>query len=379
MLATGQMVVDLMERLAPPRYAMEGDAGRIGLQVGTTNRQVKRLMVTLDLLEPVVEEAIEKEVDFIVAHHALIFRRLRKVLTDSAQGRILEKCLRHGISVYVAHTNLDVAPGGLNHWLAEALGLEKTEVLIPLGEESLKKLVVFVPHDHVDQLRDALSAAGAGHIGNYSHCTFGTPGEGTFLPLEGANPYIGQQHRLEKVPEMRLETIFPASIQSRVLSALLEAHPYEEPAFDIYPVEQPGPAYGLGCKGELPEGMSMSSFVEWVAQRLNVQGLRWVGDGSRMVKRVGVIGGDGNSFVSQAARRGIDVLVTGDLYYHTAHEALDLGLAVVDPGHHMESIMKERVATYLQQALKEQGFRTEVIHSRLSTDPFRFYVPGVST
>ncbi|MFO7263920.1 MAG: Nif3-like dinuclear metal center hexameric protein [Bacillaceae bacterium G1] len=372
MYAHGQTVIQLVEQLAPKKLAMEGDEARIGLQVGTLQKEVRRVMVALDVLEPVVDEAIAKNVDLIIAHHAVIFRPIQHVRTDLPQGRLLEKCLKHDIAVYVAHTNLDVAQGGLNDWLAEELGLQQTEVLIPLQQEKLKKIVVFIPTDHVEPVMDAMANAGAGWIGNYSHCTFQIPGTGTFMPREGTNPFIGQQGTLERVAEVRLETIVPESIQSRVIRAMLEAHPYEEVAYDVYPLEQEGTFYGLGRKGTLSEPMTLAAFAQKVKDVFGLKGLRYVGDPEKGVKTVGIIGGDGNRFIPQAATCGIDVLVTGDVYYHTAHEAMAAGLALVDPGHHVEQVMKRRLAAYLSEALAEKQWKTEVIVSEVNTDPFSF-------
>lgn len=372
MYAHGQTVIHLVEKLAPKGAAMEGDEQRIGLQVGTLQKEVRRVLVALDVLEPVVDEAIAKQADLIIAHHAVIFRPLRHLRTDLPQGRLLEKCLKHDIAVYVAHTNLDVASGGLNDWLAEELGLEQTEVLIPLRRERLKKIAVFIPTDHVDAVMNAMAEAGAGWIGNYSHCTFQVAGTGTFMPREGTNPFIGRQGNLERVAEVRLETIVPESIQSRVIRAMIDAHPYEEVAYDVYPLEQEGAVYGLGRKGVLPEPMPLSAFARRVKETFGLSGLRYVGPPERMVQKVGVIGGDGNSFIPQAAAKGIDVLVTGDVYYHTAHEAMALGLALVDPGHHVEQVMKRRLAAYLAEALAKDYPGTEVLASETNTDPFSF-------
>ena len=202
----GYEVIQLFESFAPKSLAMEGD--KIGLQVGTLNKPIRKVMVTLDVLEEVIDEAISRQIDLIIAHHPPIFRPLKHIITDQMPGRIFEKCIKHDIAVYAAHTNLDVAVGGVNDLLAEALGLRETEVLVPTTNVKLKKLVAFVPTGHAERVRDAICQAGAGHIGQYSHCTFNSQGKGTFLPLEGTNPFIGQQGKLEEVEEVRIETIF---------------------------------------------------------------------------------------------------------------------------------------------------------------------------
>ena len=231
----GHEIIQLFEAFSPKKYAEAGDP--IGLQIGKLNKPVQNVMIALDVLEEVVDEAIEKEVDLIIAHHPPIFRPLKKLVTDQPQGRMLEKLIKHDIAVYAAHTNLDVAPGGVNDLLADALELQNTKVLVPTFQEALKKLAVFVPAANAEALRKVLAEAGAGAIGEYTHCSFSTNGEGRFLPGEKTHPYIGQPGIVETVNEVKIETIFPESLEKKVLTAMLKAHPYEEVAFDIFPLE----------------------------------------------------------------------------------------------------------------------------------------------
>ncbi|RXT14852.1 Nif3-like dinuclear metal center hexameric protein [Ammoniphilus sp. CFH 90114] len=370
MFANGQTIIQMFEQFAPKHLAMEGD--KIGLQVGTANKEVKKVLVTLDVLEEVVDEAIEKGVDLIIAHHAVIFRPLKNLRTDLPAGRLYEKLIKHDIAVYIAHTNLDVAEGGINDLMANALGLTQTEPLDILHTEQLKKIVVFVPQTHHEKVLQAMAEAGAGWIGNYSHCTFNVEGTGTFLPREGANPHIGTPGSLERVQEVRVETIVPAQLQNRVVKAMVKAHPYEEVAFDIYPLEQSGQSFGLGRMGRLEKSVTLQELAQTVKQAFGVTGVRVVGDLTREIKKVAVLGGDGNSYVSKAAFKGADVLVTGDIYYHTAHDALASGLCLIDPGHNVEKIMKEAVRELLVKKLVGGNFDTEVISSQINTDPFRF-------
>jgi dinuclear metal center YbgI/SA1388 family protein len=370
MFASGQRIIQYFEAFAPKHLAMEGD--KIGLQVGTLQKEVKKVMVTLDILEEVVDEAIAEGVDLIIAHHAVIFRPLKNLRTDLPAGRLYEKLIKHDIAVYIAHTNLDVAEGGINDLMAEALGLENVDILEKWHEQKLKKIVVYVPASHVDGVRDAMARAGAGWIGHYSHCSFGVKGTGTFLPREGTDPYIGEQGKLEQVEEIRMETIMPEEIQARVLKAMTGAHPYEEVAYDIYPVEQAGTTWGIGRIGTLPSPLTLEEFAGRVKEAFGVEGVRVVGLLDRQVRKIAVLGGDGNSFVSKAMFRGADVLVTGDIYYHTAHDAMAGGLSLVDPGHNVEKIMKEAVQNVLEQRIKEEKLDTEIIVSKVNTEPFKF-------
>lgn len=231
---------------------------------------------------------------------------------------------------------------------------------------------MFVPVTHVDAVRTALGDAGAGHIGNYSHCTFNSEGTGTFIPQEGTTPYIGEVGRLERVEEVRIETIIPASLQRRVVKAMLAAHPYEEVAYDVYPLDNKGETLGLGKIGYLQEEMSLQQFAEHVKHSLDVKGARVVGALDDKVRKVAVLGGDGNKYINQAKMKGADVYVTGDMYYHVAHDAMMLGLNIVDPGHNVEKVMKQGVQKQLQQKANEKKFAVQIHASRLHTDPFTF-------
>jgi dinuclear metal center YbgI/SA1388 family protein len=366
----GYEVIQIFENFSPKHLAVEGD--RIGLQIGSLNKPIKNLMIALDVLEEVIDEAIEKKVDLIIAHHPPLFRPLKQLITDEPQGKMIEKCLKHDIAVYAAHTNLDITNGGVNDMLAEALQLEDLDILAPTYQEPLKKLVVFVPEDHADKVRQAIGDAGAGFIGNYSHCTFNSNGTGTFMPNEQANPFIGQSGNLEFVNEVRIETIFPSSIQKRVISSMLKSHPYEEVAYDIYPLENEGKSWGLGRIGYLPKEMTLAEFAEHVKNVLEVKGIRVVGNLDEKVKKVAVLGGDGNKYVSHAIFKGADVFVTGDVYYHVAHDAMMQGLNIIDAGHNIEKVMKKGVANILKQRFADKKFTVNVFPSEVNTDPFIF-------
>jgi dinuclear metal center YbgI/SA1388 family protein len=329
-------------------------------------------MITLDVVESVIDEAIEKKVDLIIAHHPPIFRPIKKLSTDSTYGRMLEKCIKHDIAVYAAHTNLDVANGGVNDLLADALELTNLEVLIPTYEDKLKKLVVFVPTSHEKAIKDALGDAGAGHIGHYSHCSFSTNGEGSFLPLDDSDPFIGKKGELEFVNEARIETIFPESLQRKVVQALIKAHPYEEVAYDIYPLDEAGTYLGLGRIGRLKEEITLQEFAEHVKKSLSIERVRMVGDPSSKVQKIAVLGGDGNKYIQQAKFQGADVYVTGDLYFHVAHDAMMLDLNVIDPGHHVEKVMIKGVSSRLGEMCAGKNFDVNVFGSEVDTNPFKF-------
>ncbi|MBP3039659.1 Nif3-like dinuclear metal center hexameric protein [Bacillaceae bacterium Marseille-Q3522] len=366
----GYQIIEMFESFSAKKLAVEGD--KIGLQIGSLAKPIANVMIALDVLEDVVDEAIAKNVQLIIAHHPPIFRPLAAIQTETPEGRIVEKLIKHDIAVYAAHTNLDVAEGGVNDLLAEALQLTDTEVLVPTFTEKLKKLAVFVPEEAVDKVKKAIGDAGAGAIGKYSHCTFSVAGNGEFLPNEGANPYIGEKGVLEHVKEERIETIFPVSIEKKVLSAMLKAHPYEEVAFDLYPLANQGKALGLGRIGYLREAMTLDDFAKYVKKALDVEGVRVVGELSDKVKKVAVLGGDGNKYWRSAKMKGADVYVTGDIYYHVAHDAKMAGLNMIDPGHNVEKVMKQGVARRLTKLAAEKNYVVNFFASEIGTDPFRF-------
>jgi dinuclear metal center YbgI/SA1388 family protein len=366
----GHEIISLFETLAPKELAEEGD--KIGLQIGRLNQKIEKVMVTLDVLEEVVDEAVEKGVKLIIAHHPPLFRSLKAIRTDTVQGRMIEKLIKNDIAVYAAHTNLDVAKGGVNDLLAEALELRDTKVLLPTYQEKLKKLAVFVPEEDEEKVRKALGEAGAGHIGNYSHCSFSHKGTGRFLPGEGSEPHIGEKGNLEKVHEVKIETIYPAKAEKKVLQAMLKSHPYEEVAYDIVPLDNKGETLGLGRVGKLDSEMSLEDFASFLKAKLEVENVRVTGNLAHTVKKVAVLGGDGNKFIHSAKFSGADVFVTGDLYYHTAHDAMMLGLNVLDAGHHIEKVMKAGVARWMSDKSKEKGLDVEYLISETKTDPFIF-------
>lgn len=370
MFGKGQNIIQIMEQFAPKRLAYEDDV--IGLQVGSLNKEIKKIMLTLDVLDNVVEEAIENNIDLIISHHAVIYKPLKNLRTDLPQGRLYEKLIKNDIAVYVAHTNLDAANKGVNDTLAEMMNLTNVEILEKSYSQTLKKLVVFVPESHHQIVFDAIANNGAGWIGNYSHCSFNIAGTGTFMPREGTSPYIGELNKLENVSEIRIETIIPEEKENQIIKAMLKAHPYEEVAYDLYQLAITGNEYGIGRLGYLENNVSLMEFAEYVKKQLHIDGVRVTGDLNKKVKKVAVVGGDGNSFIMKAAFKGADVIVTGDIYYHVAHEAMANNLAIIDAGHHIEKLVLSSVKEHLDEEFANKGILTEVIISKSDTNPFKF-------
>lgn len=370
MLAKGQTVIQYMEQLAPKHVAEPDD--RIGLQLGTLQKDIRTVLVALDVNDEVVDEAIELGADLIIAHHAIIYRPLKQLQTDTPMGKVYEKLIKHDIAVYVSHTNLDVTEGGMNDWMAEALGIENTSPIHDMHNEQLSKLVVFVPKSHHQEVLDAVLGAGAGWIGNYSHCSFNIEGFGTYVPREGSSPFQGKEGQMERANEVRIETIVPHTIRNKVVAAMLKAHPYEEVAYDLYSMDLKGRSLGLGRVGKLKEPLTLAELVEVVKEKLDVPHVRVVGELDRTIRKAAVIGGSGGRYMMKALFRGADVLVTGDVDYHTAQDALAAGLTIIDPGHNAEKIMKVKVAEWMEQKLQEHKYDTRVVASRINTEPFRF-------
>ncbi|MFC4768625.1 Nif3-like dinuclear metal center hexameric protein [Effusibacillus consociatus] len=371
MQTTVKDVIRVFEEWVSPNLAMEGD--KIGLQIGNPANLVSKILVTLDVTEEVVDEAIQAGAQLIVAHHAIIYTSIKRIRTDSYYGRTIARLLANDIAVYVAHTNLDIAEGGVNDVLAELFGLQDVEILDRLHNLRLKKLVVFVPKDHHEQVLEAVCSAGAGWIGNYSHCTFNTSGTGTFKPEEGTNPFIGEKGKLERVEEVRLETIVPETSQEAVVRAMLAAHPYEEVAYDLYPLEIMGKPYGIGRVGTLEREYRLAEFAQYVKSKLGVPGIRIVGDRNNQIKKVAIVGGSGSEWIDASVGHGADVLITADLKYHDAQDALFKGLSLIDPGHNgMERIVVPVVANFFNQKFKELNWNTEAVSSRVLTEPFDF-------
>lgn len=369
-VANGIEVISAFEELYPKKLAYEGD--KIGLLIGTLRKKVERVLITLDVTKEVIEEAIENEANLIIAHHPLIFSPLKHIHTDELYGQLIEKCIKNDIAIYAAHTNVDIAENGVNDFLAEALELQNPEILTETYSEKLFKLVVYVPVTHTDVVFDALCKAGAGAMGDYADCSFRLEGKGTFTPLDNSNPYIGIKNELETVDETRLEMLVPEMALARVTKAMQKSHPYEEVAYDIIALEQKGKTYGLGRIGKLETEQTLEEFAAFVKVALDVEGLRFVGDPKSIVKKVAVIGGDGNKYIYHAKRKGADVLVTGDMYYHVAQDAQMMNLSIVDPGHHVEKVFKAGVTKHLQKRLDDKKLSVTCIPSVHNTDPFRF-------
>ena len=368
-------VAAALEAWAPPGSAQSYD--NVGLQVGDARRPVRRALLALDLTPAVVEEAREAGADLIITHHPLLFRPLKRLTADGFVSSLALRLAEAGIALYSIHTNLDSAPGGVSFALAEHLGLRDVRFLDPF-EDSLYKLATFVPADAFEAVREALAEAGAGRIGAYEACAFATSGEGFFRPTEHANPTIGEAGGpLERVEEMRLEVEVARWDLGRVVGALKAAHPYEEVAYDVYPIAQTYSQAGLGAVGTLPEPEPLDAFLRRVAERLEAGSLRYSGDPDARVETVAVCGGAGSSFTGRALRAGADAYVTADVTYHTFFDVLGTDgrprMALIDAGHYeTEALTEALLRDWLAARFPSVDWR----RTRHRTSPMRTFVPA---
>jgi dinuclear metal center YbgI/SA1388 family protein len=315
-------------------FAHRADWDNVGILLGDPGAPVRSVLVALDATPAVLSALRRRPADLLVTHHPVVFRPLPAIRPDRPEAAAAYALLRAGVAAISAHTNADVAPRGVSHAMARRLGLRGIRPLIP-GEPSSDacKVVVFVPGSHADAVLAAAAGAGAARIGDYQRCSFRSEGTGTFLPREGADPYLGAPGREERVPEVRLETVAAGSLLPAVLRAVRAAHPYEEPAIDVVPLRGAALGGGVGAVGDLPGPEPLADALERVRRALRPSWVRVAGPRRKTVRRVAIVGGSGAEFAGAAREAGADLYVTGDVKYHQALEAEAAGMPVADIGH----------------------------------------------
>lgn len=352
-------LTEILSKMAPPALAEEWDT--VGLQLGDLSQPVERAMVALDPAKGVIEQAVTAGCTLLVTHHPLIFRPISRIVSSDPTGTLILRAATSGLALFAMHTNYDSVRGGLNDLLARAAGVVDPVPLVPAPSRFVK-LVVFVPGSHCDLLRESLSPFAA-LIGNYADCTFRVAGFGTFRPLPGASPFVGEIGAVEEVGEFRLEMLIERERIEQAVSALRRVHPYEEPAYDIHPVSQSDGRNGLGRIGRLPEPAALDDYARRVSAALGVQ-VRVFGDGSRPVRRVAVCSGSGRSLIRSAAACGADLLLTGDIGHHDAHEAEMRGISLIDAGHFgTERMMVSAVARTLREETARLGYAVDILEA----------------
>lgn len=360
-------IFKVMEKLAPSSLAYDWD--NVGLQIGNKNDQTKNVLITLDVVERVVDEAIENGANLIIAHHPLLFKSLKSVDLNSPKGKVIKKLIKHDITVFAAHTNLDIVENGVNDMLSDVLGISSRKPLIKTYSESLYKLIVFVPEANSERLLKALGDAGAGQIGLYSHCGFVSEGMGTFKPLKGANPHVGSIEEQHYEHEKKIEVIVPDSNLQKVIQEMINNHPYEEVAYDLIKLENKGESYGLGRIGTIDKAKPLKSICKDLKEKFNLTHVRVTGDINKEVKRIAVLGGSGEKYVNAALNAKADVYITGDMTFHMAQDAEEAGLTIIDAGHIIEKVMIHK----LQEMLATELSEITILASNINTDPFQYY------
>jgi dinuclear metal center YbgI/SA1388 family protein len=355
-----------LETIAPLAYQEGYD--NAGLLVGEASREVTGILLALDSTEAVLDEAMAKGCNLVVAHHPIVFKGLKKFTGKNYVERVVIKAIQNNIAIYVCHTNLDnVLKNGVNGKIAEKLGLSQTRILAP-QQGLLKKLHTFVPQTHKNSVAQALFEAGAGALGNYTECSFQLEGTGTFKGEQGANPHVGTVGIQHQEEETRLEVVVPAYRQPAVLSALQKAHPYEEVAYDLVALENIHPQIGAGVVGELKEAMKPMEFLKFLKQQMKTDCVRYTDLCRPTIKRVAVCGGTGSFLLPHAKRAGADVFITADYKYHQFFDA-DKALIIADIGHY-ES---EQFTIELFYELLTQKFTNFAIHcTEVTTNPINY-------
>ncbi|TDQ09549.1 Nif3-like dinuclear metal center hexameric protein [Pedobacter metabolipauper] len=323
------LIIKSLEEFAPLNY--QEDYDNSGLLIGEVAQEINAALVALDCTEEIVDEAIAKGCNLIITHHPIVFKGLKKITGKTYIERVVLKAIRHNIALYAIHTNLDHVQHGVNGVISERLGLKNTKILSP-KTGILKKLVTFCPSASASVLREALFIAGAGHISKYSDCSFNGAGIGTFKAGAGTDPFVGEIGVQHQEDEIRIETIFRTQDERKVILALLEYHPYEEVAYDIYALENGMETVGAGMIGWLNEELDGTAFLSLVKEKMNARVIRHTKILPKKIRKVAVCGGSGSFLLKQAIAAGADAFVTADFKYHEFFDA-DKNLIIADIGH----------------------------------------------
>jgi dinuclear metal center YbgI/SA1388 family protein len=357
-----------IEDWAPKGIAWDQD--NVGLQLGSANNVVKNILLCLDTTEKVVDEAIKKRCNLIISHHPLLFRAIKKIDTQTDKtSKIIQKLLKNNITLYSAHTNLDFTKDGVSFKLAERLKLEKLTFLKNLSGNQFK-LSVFVPFTHIDKVADAIHMAGGGVIGEYSHCSFRTIGTGTFKGSAKSNPALGRKHKIEYADEIKLEVMIDSFNSSKIISEMIKAHPYEEVAYDLYPLANENINFGIGVIGVLNKPMKEREFLKFVAKQMGIKNFRYNTGKKRTIKRVAVCGGSGGDLLPIAIQKNADALITADIKYHGFDDARNK-ILLIDAGHYETEII---ALTEVQKRLKGYlSHNNKVFRYAGTTNPVIFF------
>ena len=360
-------LIAYLEGLAPLAY--QEDYDNAGLIVGRPEQDIYQALISLDCTEAVVDEAIATDCQVIISHHPIVFKGLKKFNSKTYVERVVEKAIKHNIALYAIHTNLDNMMTGVNSKICATLGLKNCRILAP-KYNLLKKLVTYVPHSHANNVRNALFEAGAGNIGNYDEVSFNAEGTGTFKGNENASPYVGEQGKRHMENEIRIETIYPAVLENKILVALIMAHPYEEVAYDLYALTNQHQQVGSGMIGELDFSVEERAFLFHVKEKMHAHVIRHTAFTKKHVKRVAVCGGAGGFLLKQAIAAGADVFITADYKYHEFFDA-EGHIMIADIGH-FES--EQFTQQFLYEIIKKKFSTFAVRLTEVNTNPVKYFI-----
>jgi len=361
-----KQIILCLEKLAP--LSLQESYDNAGFMIGDSDNELTKTLVSVDITGEVIDEAIKLGCNLIISHHPLIFGNLSKITSDDATGQCILKAIKNDIAIYAAHTNLDGVIGGVNTILCKKLGITNCRIL-KSRKNILRKLVTFCPADKAEIVRKALFDAGAGHIGNYDSCSFNSIGSGTFRALGGANPYVGKLNELHFENEIKIETIYPLYIEKTILKALFAAHPYEEVAYDIFPLSNEFNLAGEGMIGELVEPIETKLFFEKIKTILGLGGIRHSKIIKRKIKKVAVCGGAGGFLLKDALASGADIMLTADLKYHQFFETNEK-IILADIGHYeSEQFSKEILVDFLFKNFPTFAF----LVSKIKSNPVNYF------
>lgn len=359
-------IIKELEKLAPP--VLQESYDNAGLIVGDKNEEVKGILVSLDTTEEVIQEAIDTNSNLIISHHPIVFSGLKSITGKNYIERVIVKAIKNNISIYAIHTNLDNVFDGVNKKIADRLGLDDLKIL-SAKKSSLIKLSVFVPKAAVNGVKDALFEAGAGNIGNYSHCSFSSTGMGSFKANENADPYVGEKNKLHIEEELKIEVVLPSHLQSKVVSSLLNSHPYEEVAYDLFPLLNKSKQIGSGMVGKLKEEMDESSFLTFLKEKMKTNCIRHSKLLNKKIRKVAFCGGAGDFLLESAIAQNADVFISGDFKYHRFFDA-ENKLVILDIGH-FES--EQFTIDLLVDFLKEKFSTFAIRFTEVNTNPINYF------
>ncbi len=358
-------IISCLENFAPLSFQESYDNS--GLIIGNTNSEVTSALISIDVTEALIDEAIEKNINLIISHHPIIFNGLKKITGDNYTERLVIKAIKNDIAIYAFHTNLDYVKDGVNSKICNKLGLKNCKILKPLKNE-LKKIVTFVPIQHAEKVRVALFNAGAGHIGNYDQCSYNVEGKGTFNALDNTKPFVGKKGELHYEDEIRIETIFPKHLENKIISSLIDVHPYEEVAYDIYQLDNKYDKAGIGMIGDLENEIDEKDFLKNIKNIFKTNIVRYTKLLNKKIKKVAVCGGSGSFLLNDAIYKKADIFISGDFKYHQFFDANNK-ILIADIGHfESEQFTVEIIYEILKKNLPK--FAAQI--TKINTNPITY-------